>query len=446
MKVQRARSKVLLVLLLFLSLSTFLPINLYAQDINRSGFELQRIEQPEDVPHFDVEFVNLAAEDRILSRLIFKLSFVNDELQFIRFKKKFRADYTATVMILDSSKTEVDRFTKTGFIIAENFDETNSIDKTHSTELSMDLEPNTYNFSIELKDKETRRSGFRNGTVTLRDFKNDGLMISDIFAVDSIATMPKEPDSDSDQPESELYVYFEIYNAPEQDSIRIEYQLLAADNKAILEGKRQVASVGGITRQYIRLDKLALVSPEIRIKIVVKSKEESLEAEQVLDLSESDAGPVYANLDEAIEQLIHIAKGKELKKMKSLEGEAKAQAFEEFWKNRDPDPGTRVNEYRQEYYRRVKFANKRFATQSKLPGWKTEMGMVYIKLGPPNYVATSLNEYRTRYEEMSFRPRAVIVWSYYSLRRQVIFQYRITEYRIANYSDVFDLLNGEMVF
>jgi len=449
MKVQRLKIKTLPVLLLLVPLTTLLSINLLAQDTNRSSFELHRSEQPEDAPYFEVDFVNVAAEEQKLSRLIFKLSFTNDELQFIRAKKKtFRADYEVSIFILDSSKTEIDRVKKTGFIFAQKFDETNSLHIKNSTELRIALEPGVYNFRIELKDKETQRSGICEGSVTLRDFRKNEFMISDVFVVDSIATANNESTSgdESREPQTESYAYFEVYNVPESDSIDIVYHLLAAGDKVVQQGELRVKSDGRVTRHYIRLDKLALVSTGNRIKLFLKSKDKSLEVEQALNLSNSDAGPIYADLDEAIEQLAYIAKDDELKKMKSLEGDEKTEAFEEFWKSRDPAPETRMNEYREEYYYRVKFANKRFTTESKQLGWKTEMGMVYIKLGPPDYVATSLNEYRTRYEEMSFRPRAAIVWTYYSLRREVIFQYKISEYRIANYPEIFDILNGEMLF
>ncbi|MCH8956286.1 GWxTD domain-containing protein [candidate division KSB1 bacterium] len=448
MKICRSKNAIGSVLLL-LYLTSFFSINLYAQDANRSSFELHRTEQPEDVPYFGVDFVNVAADERNLSRLIFKLSFVNDELQFIRAKrKKFRADYEASVVISDTSETEIDRIKKTGFIIAQNFDETNSLDIKNSTELRIALEPGVYNFRIELKDKETQRSGIREGSVTLRDFTKNEFMISDVFAVDSIEVAPDEPASGGEniKPQTELYAYFEVYNVPESDSIYIVYHLLAAGDKVVQQGEQRVKSDGRVTRHYIRLEKLALVSTEHRIKLVIKSKDKSLEVEQELDLSDSDAGPIYANLDEAIEQLVYIAKDDELKKMKSLEGEQKGKAFEEFWKSRDPDPETSMNEYREEYYYRIKFANKRFVAESNKQGWKTEMGMVYIKLGPPDYVATSYNQYRTRYQDMSFRPKAAIVWTYYALRREVIFRYQISEYRIANYPEIFDILNGEMLF
>ena len=449
MKICRSKNAIGSVLLL-LYLTSFFSINLYAQDVNRSSFELHRTEQPEDVPYFGVDFVNVAADERNLSRLIFKLSFVNDELQFIRAKrKKFRADYEASVVISDTSETEIDRIKKTGFIITQNFDETNSLDIKNSTELRIALEPGVYNFRIELKDKETQRSGIREGSVTLRDFTKNEFMISDVFVVDSIEVAPDEPASGGEniKPQTELYAYFEVYNVPESDSIYIVYQFLTSEDKVLQEGERRIKSAGRVSRQYIQLDKLALVSTDNRIRLVVKSKDKSLEVEQALDLSDSDAGPVYANLDEAIEQLLHIAKDDELKKMRSLEGEEKTRAFEEFWESRDPDPETRMNEYKDEYYRRVKFANKRFGKESNMPGWKTEMGMVYIKLGPPDYVNTAYNRSRNLYDEInSLSRKPVLIWSYYSIRREIIFQYKIAEYRIANYSEVFDVLNGEMIF
>lgn len=56
--------------------------------------------------------------------------------------------------------------------------------------------------------------------------------------------------------------------------------------------------------------------------------------------------------------------------------------IEDFWKRRDPDPQTPDNEYREEFYRRVAYANENFAAGA--PGWKTDRGRVYIIYGPPN--------------------------------------------------------------
>jgi GWxTD domain-containing protein len=58
------------------------------------------------------------------------------------------------------------------------------------------------------------------------------------------------------------------------------------------------------------------------------------------------------------------------------------QFVEQFWLRRDPTPDTEENEFREEHYRRIAYANEQFA--SLVPGWKTDRGMIYIKYGPPD--------------------------------------------------------------
>jgi len=56
---------------------------------------------------------------------------------------------------------------------------------------------------------------------------------------------------------------------------------------------------------------------------------------------------------------------------------------EEFWRQRDPTPATPRNEFKDEHYRRIDFANKTFGRNSPDQGWRTPRGRAYIKLGPP---------------------------------------------------------------
>lgn len=69
----------------------------------------------------------------------------------------------------------------------------------------------------------------------------------------------------------------------------------------------------------------------------------------------------------------------------SIQSEAEREKFiEQFWQRRDPTPGTPANEFKEEHYRRISYANKRFA--GELPGWRTDRGRVYISLGPPDEI------------------------------------------------------------
>ena len=52
------------------------------------------------------------------------------------------------------------------------------------------------------------------------------------------------------------------------------------------------------------------------------------------------------------------------------------QFIESFWLRRDPTPDTIENEFRDEHYRRIAYANDVFA--AAIPGWKTDRGRIYI--------------------------------------------------------------------
>jgi len=80
--------------------------------------------------------------------------------------------------------------------------------------------------------------------------------------------------------------------------------------------------------------------------------------------------------------------------------------IEQFWARRNPNPGSSVNKFKVEYYRRIAFANKRFATASGTPGWQTDMGHIYIVYGPPNEIDSHPKD-----EGGSSKP-AIEVWTY----------------------------------
>ncbi len=81
----------------------------------------------------------------------------------------------------------------------------------------------------------------------------------------------------------------------------------------------------------------------------------------------------------------YIITDEERKAFKKLETDDERERFiEEFWRRRDPDPDTDENEFREEYYERIAYANEHYA--SGIPGWKTDRGRIYITWGKPDEV------------------------------------------------------------
>src|SRR5437870_3565761 len=80
-----------------------------------------------------------------------------------------------------------------------------------------------------------------------------------------------------------------------------------------------------------------------------------------------------------------IITGEELNAFKSLSNDEERDNFiEQFWLRRDPTPDTVENEYKEEHYRRIAYANEHFA--SGVQGWRTDRGRTYIVFGPADSI------------------------------------------------------------
>jgi GWxTD domain-containing protein len=80
-----------------------------------------------------------------------------------------------------------------------------------------------------------------------------------------------------------------------------------------------------------------------------------------------------------------IITDEEEKTFKSLANDEERDAFiEEFWQRRNPNPESADNEYRDEHYARIEYANEHFAAGK--PGWMTDRGHIYIAFGKPDSI------------------------------------------------------------
>lgn len=80
-----------------------------------------------------------------------------------------------------------------------------------------------------------------------------------------------------------------------------------------------------------------------------------------------------------------IISDEERKAFKNLSNDEERDAFiEQFWQRRNPNPDSPENEYREEHYRRIAYANEHYAAGK--PGWKTDRGHIYISFGKPDSI------------------------------------------------------------
>ncbi len=104
--------------------------------------------------------------------------------------------------------------------------------------------------------------------------------------------------------------------------------------------------------------------------------------EQSKALKEELKGTYKKWLDEDVRWIITDEERETFKRLSN--DEERDNFIEQFWLRRDPTPDTVENEYKEEHYRRITYANEHFAAGK--PGWKTDRGRIYIMFGPPDQI------------------------------------------------------------
>jgi len=133
-----------------------------------------------------------------------------------------------------------------------------------------------------------------------------------------------------------------------------------------------------------------------------------------------------------------IMSGEEKKIFNHLpDKDSRKEFIEDFWEKRDPTPDTEQNEFKEEFYDRVEYANERF--KEGIPGWKTDRGRIYIHFGFPD---------RIEQEPMLNNPeiKGYLLWVYYRFNFAVEFidKRGDNSYRLNPYSGIYGNLFDAM--
>jgi GWxTD domain-containing protein len=104
---------------------------------------------------------------------------------------------------------------------------------------------------------------------------------------------------------------------------------------------------------------------------------------------------IVANFDEMISLLRYFTAADTLRKLAQTPPDERAAAWRKFWHDTDPDPATPENEALDRYFARLGTANEQFRDEG-VPGWLTDRGEVFIKLGPPDQITDPHPDLRGR--------------------------------------------------
>ena len=309
-------------------------------------------------------------------------------------------------------------------IPAQNYQETASKTRSYFEHLTLEIEPKAYTLVIKLSDMESQREFSVEKKIPGLNFSKQGLAISTLMLLknehfDSTGKrllMPNFSGLLNNEAGETHDVFFELYNRHyAQDSVIIKFEYWRTGVEEFVVNKliSTIKLKPHKTRLFHRIDLKPLNGGDYQLHVIVQNLNGEKQAEAKLGFRVRMKGLVtyIIDLEEAVKQLNYIADSDEIEAIVEAKTyKEKLSRFNAFWKKRDPSPQTEVNELMAEYYSRVSYANQHFSNY--MQGWRTDMGMIYIKYGAPDFVERHPN---------NFNNKAYEIWEFHQHRRRFVF-------------------------
>ncbi len=352
-------------------------------------------------------------------------------IQFVKKDNSYNASYNVTVTFLDTTKKNIlfERLWKER-VKTDNFNQTLTHSNFNLSYKTFDLIPGKYFLRCNVEDVDSRRNNTKELNVTVRKF-NDTLDVSDItFISDIIKDSTGErivPDVSASvsSRDSSVSFFYEIYSDKNRQ-VFMQYSLDDLKSGASFKQDDPQKVHAGVNLIKHTFDHRKFSLEEYSLKVVLKNQDwkEVSSTEKKFSSRIFGLPPTITNLDKAIDQMLYIATGAQIDSIKAPKNyNEKLDRFLSYWNSKKPDPRAESNPIMNEYYRRVEYANKHFKGFGE--GWRSDMGMIYITLGPPSNVER---------HPMDADSKPYEIWDYYELNRSFVFldQTGFGDYRLLN--------------
>jgi len=345
--------------------------------------------------------------------------------------------------------------------VVKSTDEISSTQK-FSEQSNITLDPGDYELVSRLTDLVSKKSFLVSEFLKIQSYSGEALKLSDIQLANSIQ---KQPSSEAglQQPENkfdknrlriipnasrtygmgleQLSFYAEVYDLTfEGEAINSNYHsnyyIMDQQGKTIKEiSGRSRTKPGSSSIINGSFDIADIPSGFYSFKIIVTDdfSGQSIEARREFQIfrpgdflaRRSETRPMLVEqtttdefenlsekaLNEYFDKIKYIALRDEQKIFRKLDVTGKREFLKNFWKIRDPQPATVINERKEEYFRLLEYANTNFSVGSK-QGWRTDQGRVLLVYGRPDEVERFPSDSDTK----SYQ-----IWHYYSIEGGVVF-------------------------
>ena len=360
---------------------------------------------------FYYQVTKFQTPDGIRAEISYSLPY--DQVQFVSQGTQFKAAYSFSVIVTDVKGAQVAGDSWERHLTVDKYQELQKGNYLVCDTFSLKVIPGKYKFLIICTDNNSERRGESEVKVEISDLSGGMLELSGLrfqkIQDEKLVPWPKRQYGDG---HGDIIFYYQIYSS-QPESVRSGYSLTRIGSAAAAWSLNETLGPSGgpgITKA-IRSD--SLLTGSYILKLEVQQAGRSAVAAESLYVRNSKF-ITARDYQEQIDQLEYITRGRELDSLRKASPALRETLLLRFWQLRDPDTTTSVNEFRDGYYDRINYANEQFGSVFK-PGWKSDMGMVYILYG----LADEIERHPFEMEYPSYE-----IWYYYSDGRRYVFMDR----------------------
>ncbi len=385
-------------------------------------------------PRFGFFIVNYPSQNSDSSKGDFYARIRYDDVVFVKTDSGYAAHYQFSINVFSNKDLTELRYSQIfeRRLYVPTYAQTNSTAMFDTVKDKLTLMPGKYYLVLKLLDLNTNLASYREFKHTFKNFLQYPANISDILLYDRSDTSGIPIDIVRNRLDS-LYAEFYVTSKIVPAKISLHVIAKSVEVPTSIDTTYELAQTANVQRYRMPIEVMDLAAGTYNLKVSVK--EESLakgpggkenSSETSFEVLRSKIPLVPAELDQEIEPLIYITTSDEVASLKKGTFEERQKKFMEFWLARAHGDKAAADAMRNEFYKRVDFANEHLRGGA-IKGWQTDRGRIYIIYGPPDQVETH-NE--------NFNSPPYQVWYYYSLRLRFVFldEFGTGDYRLVETS------------
>lgn len=342
------------------------------------------------------------SEDSLRLDVFYKV--YNFGLGFKETNGQWIADYEVRITLRDEDDYQVGQYSKDRNLTVASERKTRSLSDFRTSIASFVLPKGDYEVRCHLIDDDAGKHAEVKFEAKLEPFRGKRPSMSDVLFAQAVSRqgenasvfdrgnlviVPSVSRSYGSATDDRLLYYLELYRGSEDiDKVVVETKIRQVRGGMVYRDTL-TTQLDEPTKRQLRDISLAGFKPgsyDLEIRILGRRLKELAKLRDGFVVHWTGEALIVHDYETAVSQLELIADSRDLDELKAAETpEARKKAYNDFWRKNDPTVGTAQNEWKQEFYRRIRFANREFSILRR-EGWRTDRGIIYIMRGAPDQV------------------------------------------------------------